>query len=331
MNTFSMRASFLYIVLAFTLISGVPLAHGAVSVSPAVLDYKTKPREILKETVTVVNPTDRYVKVYPVVNNVRSVSGREEFADPSRADLSDSLANWIFFPMGALELEPGEHRTIPFEIRVNLTATKGIYHASLSFPEGPDRDAATPKALSAPALIINLEVEEVVTENLQLTTFVPERRFFFSHTATLRYELENLGNRTVVPAGDILIYDKNGKEAGSVSTNEGKFALEPGTKKEFQSSWRPSGFGQYKAVISLRYGEKAAAQIQDTIFFWSIPWQKAALFALLLCLGFMSIAFYISKRLHRIQYASGSRPGGNLSSAGIPHVVDLRHPADHDA
>jgi hypothetical protein len=329
MNTPRMRASFLYIVSSLIFLLWAPFAYGAVSVSPAVLDYKTKPREILKETVTVVNPTERYVKVYPVVNNVRSSSGREEFADPSRADLSDSLANWIFFPMGALELEPGERRTVPLEIRVNLTAVKGIYHASISFPEGPDRDTATGRSPGAPGLIVNLEVEEVIKDNLQLSGFIPERKFFFSHTAALRYELENLGNRTVVPAGDILIYDKNGKEVGSIGANEAGSPLEPGAKKEFQSSWRPSGFGQYKAVISLRYGEKTAAQIQDTIFFWSIPWQKAALFAILLCLGFMSIAFYISKRLHRIQY-SHSRPEGNLSSAGIPHVVDLRHPAEHD-
>ena len=257
-------------------------------VSPVVLDTKAKARDILKESLTLTNNTSSKLNVYTFVNNISTLEGQQEFMDPSVADHASSLANWIEISRAVLELGPREERKINFDINVNLRAKPGMYHALISFVPGATRDEAETRLRDAPSVTVNLEVLEDIKERLQLKKFIADKTFFFGSPASLSYELENIGNRNVIPSGEIRIYNRRGEEVGAVEVNNEKGAVEVNEVKKFASTWRglgereetkqlasllgtSGGFGKYKAFLDLEYGLTERGTVQDTIYFWAVP------------------------------------------------------------
>jgi hypothetical protein len=140
----------------------------------------------------------------------------------------------------------------------------------------------------------------------------------------------NAGNKAEAPSGEILVYDRTGKEIATLGVNPDALPIPSEESKTFENSWRAPGFGQYKAIINVGYG-KQGNRLQDTIFFWVIPWPSlifggGAFFFLL-----FGTLLFLSHREGR-EYAPSRSRGvvGKLKSEGIPHVVDLRHPKSDD-
>jgi hypothetical protein len=319
------------IFVSFALLSLAGTAEAEVRVSPAVIDEKAHARDILKEAITLRNEGPGQVRLYPVVNNL-TADGKQDFRSPTEADQERSLANWIQFPRGGLTLEPGEIRRIEFEIRVSLAAKPDRYHAVIAFPAGSDRASAEASVLGAPSAAVNLEVAEVVKENLQLKRFFPVRRAFWQGPVALRIVLENLGTRPETPRGDVIVYDKTGAEVASIPVNQEHAVIAPGAAAEYEVPWNARTLGQYKALLSLAYGSSDAVQIQDTVFFWFLPWQKVAAGAAAAIMLFIAFMSFLHARVTRHAPIPAGTRGvlGHLKSDGIPHVVDLRHPSSHD-
>ena len=104
---------------------------------PVLIDEKAKARDIIKESITLINTSNRKLELYPDVNDVKPDDGTQPFsAAINAAGLQNSLANWIEFSRGVIELNPGEEKTIPFIIHVNQNADAGAYHALISFSDG---------------------------------------------------------------------------------------------------------------------------------------------------------------------------------------------------
>ena len=289
----------LTILLLFFTTSFV-LAASSLTVNPVVIDEKAKARDILNESLTLTNNTGRKLNVYTFVNNIVASKGEEDFLDPSRADHSSSLANWIKISRGVIELSPGEKRTIDIRIDVNLRAEPGIYHAVISFVEGSSRAIAEEKFKSASKVTVNLEVIEDIKERLQLSTFIPVRTFFSGSPITLLFSLENIGNRPLVPSGEIRIYNRRGEEVASIDANEEKVALEPGGTVQLASVWQGiQGFGKYKAFLNLEYGTTQRGTIYDTVFFWVIPWQKILFIFGALAILVILITYFLHRRYEK--------------------------------
>ncbi len=298
----------------------------SLSVAPVIIDEKAKARDILEESVTLTNDTERKLNVYTFVNNVVIEEGKQEFLDPSRADQSSSLANWIMIRRGVIELLPGEKKKIDFDIEVNLRAKPGMYHALISFAEAPTRDDAEARIAGAPLVTVNLEVLEDIKERLQLKKFIPDKIFFSGSSPSFSYELENIGNQTLAPSGEIRIYSRGGEEVATIDANQDSAALDPNTKKQFASIWHSAkGFGRYKALINLEYGAKNAA-IYDTVYFWIVPWQKILIIFGILALMITLITYFLHRKYERrrnslIQNYTRSNTRKNASR---PDIVDLR-------
>lgn len=305
------KISRLFCVLFSVSLALLPMTMRAASfnVTPAIIDLKARARDILKESITLTNNTDRKLNVYAFVNNVAVQEGKQEFLDPSRTNQASSLANWILFPRGVIEISPGEKKSVDFKIEVNLRASPGIYHAVISFVDAPTRDDAEAKAVGAPSVAVNLEIAEDVKEWLQLKRFVPDKTFFSGFPVSFSYELENTGNKSATPSGEIRIYNRRGKEVASLKINEKLAEIGPEKNLNLANLWRGSdapesgrffanasqgltSMGKYKAFLDLQYGSKQRASLQDTVFFWVIPWQYilaifGALLALIICLIFL--------------------------------------------
>jgi len=276
MNKILQTCFFLLLTFCLSLITNTVFAQGEIAVSPTIIDQKAEARDILELSVKITNNTSSKVNLYPIVNDISITEGRQEFLEPSLLDKSTSLARWIQISRGVIELRPGEAKEIPFSVHVNLNAKPGKYYAVITFAQGSTRVEAEAKALklNQPQVLLNIEVEEHIIERAQIQRFQTEKNFFLNFPVKFLLGIENTGNREIKPVGSIHIYNRRGEEVGSVDVNQAQAAIVPQAYNLFENLWQSKkGFGQYKAVLAAEYGNEEKRDLQDTIYFWVLPWQ----------------------------------------------------------
>jgi hypothetical protein len=294
------------------------------TLSPLIVDEKAKQRDILKQTAVLTNNTNRKVTIYATVKNYDVIDGEQIFLDRYNTNVDTSLAHWIEITRGVIELEPGETKRIPYLIQVHLNAVSGIYHAKIMFQEGSNRDEAESRIKSWNAIDVNLEVVSDVRERLQLNTFAPEKIFFTGSTATFSYLLENVGNRAVAPNGEIRIFNRRGEEVGTIPANDQNVSLLPEAVSQLGAVWDAAGkFGRYKAYLDVSYGEKQVGTVNDTVYFWIVPWKQILIlfFFLALIVAFTAYIFYE-------RYGIGRRSGVVYTHVDEPQHMPGRYMSD---
>ncbi len=264
------------ISLLFCFSAVVPIAYAQdIVVTPAVIDGKGKQREILRYTVTIENASERLITIYPWVTDfgVSGVRGTRDLGGTEGKETHESLTRWVEVTRSMIDILPGDKREVPVLVQINLNAKPGMYHAVVHFSEGPDRVSAEANKNATHEVMLNIEVLDDAKEHLQLGTFVPDKNIFSGESASFNYRIENTGNRGVVPRGTIRIFDKKGEEIASVPANEDGEKIEPSGNAQLASVWAAQGeFGKYKAILDLEYGDRGV--IQDTVYFWVLPWGK---------------------------------------------------------
>lgn len=287
-------------------------AANTFTATPAVIDGKGKVREILHYNMTVVNTTKHLVSIYPWVTDVDTTigqSGTSDLEGTRGKELSESLARWIEVTRGSIDLLPGEQKDVPITIQINLNAKPGLYHATIHLSAGGTRPDAEANKDETMDTMMNIEVLDDINERLQLNTFLPTKNVFSADSASFNYNIENIGNRGEVPRGKIRIYDKKGREVASIDANTDGKRLEPSSKAMLSSVWASgNSFGRYKAMLDLEYGGRGT--LQDTVFFWVIPWQKLLsmfLTIIVLCVAF-AIVMHSYSTSRRNAFATVSAP-----------------------
>jgi len=264
-------------------------------VSPAVIDEKAKQRDIIKESITLTNTGSRLLNLFPAVEDVNVQNGDQTFAYAENStQRGDSLANWIELSRGVIELQPGETKTVPFVIHVNLNAAPGEYHAAVTFTDGGTRDETANKNPDGVAQV-NVEVQADIKEDLQVLKFTTDRVVFNGDDVLFKYQIVNNGNQALSPSGDIRIFDRRGEEVATIDVNKDGKSVSPSQTAQLASVWGAvQGFGQYKAIITVNYGTAQTASVQDTVFFWVIPWkQLLGLFTVtIIALGVLALYFH---------------------------------------
>ena len=263
-------------LLAFFVFSPIFAFATSFSASPLIVDEKAKKRDILKQTVTLTNNTEIKWNIYATVKNIDVIDGEQEFVHRTKTDVKESLAHWIEIQRMS-ELAPGETKKIPYLIQVHMDAVPGVYHAEIIFQEGTNRAEAEVNKVKE-VISVNLEVLDDSKERLQLGTFMSDKTFFTEGIASFSYLLENIGNRSVTPKGEIRIFNKRGEEIATVEVNSKDAALLPEATSQLGAVWDSDGaFGRYKALLDIEYGDKQRGTVQDTVFFWVVPWQKVGM------------------------------------------------------
>lgn len=291
----------------------------SVSITPVVIDQKGKLRDILKESIHITNTSDHVIDLYPRVDDIDIDTGGEAFVRAHGSDeLSRSFANWIELSRGVITLTPGEERDVPFIVRIHPGAASGIYHARIAFSSGGTRDEAERRAPTA-EVTINLEVQEDVKEILQINSFSSDSIVFTGDDVLFKYQLQNIGNSDEKPGGEIRIYDRKGHEVASVDVNrEGKI-VSPDQTSQLASAWSAvQGFGKFKAMITVKYGRSQTASVQDTAYFWVIPWKQLAAMIIGGVIAALLLAFYFHRWLEERHF-------GKLAAAGLLKAEALIH------
>ncbi len=317
------RVSLVFFLCASVLFSIIPartLAQTSdIAVTPAVIDEKGKPRDILKQTITLTNTSDHVIGLFPTVEDVNPANGDQSFdRAQNSAELSDSLANWIELSRGVVTLGPGEQKEIPFIIRINLNAVPSTYHAHITFSTGETRmEAEAHRPLVTVA--VNLEVQADIKEVMQLNKFTADNVVFTGDDVLFNYQLQNIGNQELEPRGEIRIYDRKGQEVAAIDVNREGRVVSPDQVAQLASVWSAAnGFGKFKALLSVNYGRGQTASVQDTVFFWIIPWKQLLGLLIGSMVAIIILALYFHKWLEE-------RHLGKLAHAGLLKIEEFAH------
>ncbi len=248
----------------------------SVTLTPAVIDGEVKAREILRYKVTITNDTKQMLTLYPWARDVDMLG---EDTKTQGLDPTTSLLSWLQFSRAELDIQPGASVDLPVLVQVNLRARPGVYHAVLHVSDGPNRVEAEANREKTVSLMLNIRVLDDANERLQLGAFATDKNLFIGDNATFGFRLDNTGNRGIIPTGKIRIFDRKGEQVDVVEINNTGDRIEPEKKQQLASVWQSgSHFGKYKAMLDVSYGKTGT--IQDTVFFWVLPWKKLLSFFL---------------------------------------------------
>ena len=268
------------------------------TVTPAVIDGEAKAREIVRYKVTITNTESHLVSIYPWA---RDLDQGGEVTNHEGVDPSESLLAWTEFSRGVIDIPAKGSVELPILIQVNLRAKPGVYHEVLHLSEGPNRPEAELNTAGTISLTINIRVPDDANEQLQLGAFSTDKNMFTGDTASFGYRLANTGNRGIVPGGKIRIFDRTGEEVDTIELNREASKIEPDATELLGAVWQSGDhFGKYKAMLDVSYGKTGA--IQDTVFFWVLPWKR--LLSMFLTLALLCV---IASLMFHSYNASGGR------------------------
>ena len=125
--------------------------------------------------------------------------------------------------------------------------------------------------------------------------------------------IKNNGNVHEQPVGQIVITNMFGKKVASLNMNLPPRNILPDSIRRFESPLDKSVigdkrlFGRYKAELKITYGKDNKQQINDTLYFWVIPYRMIAIIIGAIVLGFFAIRFAIKRYNRYIIGKSGKR------------------------
>lgn len=308
--------------------------YASYSITPLIIEQTAAPRDMFEESVKITNTTDRKLRIFPTVNQITLGDEGEikEFIPASMSDNTTSVTSWIEVTRGRVEINPGETLKLPVMITINPNAKPGEYYVFLGLAEGSKRDEAEVKVMAgtAPGVVIRIELADTKNEYLRLSSYRVDRFVTDESKAQVVYEVENIGDITIVPRGEIILYDVRGTEVGSLSINTDEISVPPGERVSFTSPLPEVGFiGKFKAFLALEYGVAQAATIYDTTYFTVVPLQTLLItFAILLGVSLVSALYYHRTRLREDDIDEEGdvtmyvRPG--VASTDKDHDINLK-------
>ncbi len=278
-------------------------AHANVSytVSPLIIDTKAEARDIITKDITISNTGTAPISIYPTVNEISLKEGGtiEEFKQAVVSDRTRSVTSWLEISRLGVDLQPGASKTIPLTIRMSPTSVPGVYHAFIGFGNGGNRDEAEKQVWSgqAPGTVVTITIADDKKEFLKLSKFIVSRFITSSENQAAVFSFRNPGDETLVPSGEIILYDKTGKEVGSLPVNSDAVSIPPGGEQTFTTAVPVSGmFGKYKAFLSVEYGSTQRASLQDTSFFYVFPFRTILIILAVLVVCAILIGWYVHKK-----------------------------------
>ena len=289
-------------------------------IKPAIVQDKVNPGEFSQYSVSVTNITST-VKVFYVT--VQDIQGLDDQGRPIFATTTEvtpyALSSWVNIPQGAVTLNAGETKTIPFSVQVPANATPGSHFASVFFSDKPAKQQTSGSGVGVSVgAIVSLLVSGNIHEEAQLEEFSTDKLVYPTPDVTFDTKVSNLGNALEQPTGSIQISNMFGKQVGSVDVNDAQASVFPGSSRTYTANWNPGGFafGRYEAVVSLSYGIQARQTIYSTTSFWVLPlvpiFSVLGGLLVLVLLVYWLMQSYIKRKLRQMGVPNASRADTDL-------------------
>jgi hypothetical protein len=289
-----MKLHFFNFLLLITSVLLLPFSNvfaaNIFKISPPIIDLKLYQRDIASTTVNFENQGPTPIRLFVFIDDIGAVAGKK--------DNLSSLSSWIEMSPTVDVVAKGS-ASIPISIKPHPLATPGIYHASVSFVQAYTQYEAEDRKSMAKTVTINLEIAKDDVTRLSLVGFNSDRAVYFGGPVVFQYGLRNVGNQSVTPTVHVRIYDNKGREVAELSPQSTSTTVDIGAELKDSLIWQNSAFGRHKAYFVADYGSSQTASVQDTVYFWIIPWYIFVLFAvgLLTVLALTSLLYgFFSKK-----------------------------------
>ncbi len=294
-----MKHIYIGIIALFVLVPTFARANPH-AVSPVVLEYTLEPRQQVEATLTIMNPSDRALRIFATVNEVeQGEGGVQAFLPPAAIGTATSVTSWIEISRGRIEVPPGGTLEVPIKVAAGLDAKPGNYYAFIGLGEGSKRDEVEALALrgAVPGTMVRVAIADTKREYAALEGLSAKRFMTRAEDKTITYTINNMGDKPVSPTGEIIFYRQNGAEAGSVPLPAGQ-VLEPGQTKTYTVAVPEDlGSGKFRAYLEVNYSTRT---MNDTIFFSIIPILHIviAFIGTLLLSTLLTLWYHKQKRVH---------------------------------
>lgn len=292
---------FILIFIGLILASSATVQAADYAVSPLLIERDIAPRDMFEETVKISNTTSRPLNLYPTVNAITLGEEGEikTFIPASMSGTATSVTSWIAVTRAVQEIAPGETIKITLTMRISPDALPGEYYAFVGFAEGDNRDKAealVEKGI-APGVVVRFSLKEKRNEYLRLDRFMIPRFVLTGRNAQVTYAIENVGTVPLVPGGEIIFYDSNGREQTSLAVNPEGATIAPLKSTTFSAPIPSLGLiGRRKAFINVEYGTQERINVYDTLYFNVIPLALLVVFFVVTLLVSVIITVVIHKR-----------------------------------
>lgn len=276
-------------------------AQSTYTVTPRVIDITTEARGIETRVITITNNSGANLSIFPTVNEISLDEGGDitEFRGPTMVDRKEAITSWLEITRSIYAIKPGESRDVPLTVRINPNVVPGEYHALLGFGSGKNAVEAQKQVdqNKAPTIVVTIRVPDTKIEFVDLKGFIVDKFVTSAVNDAVIYRLKNPGDTTVIPSGEIIIYDSNNKEKASIDANPDHITLAPGEEIEIITKMPIDGMiGRYKAFLDVTYGANQTASIYDTTFFYVLPWKTLlAIFGAIALLAII-LTLYLHRR-----------------------------------
>ncbi len=280
------------------------------SVSPLLIDLETEARENFTKTITLNSLHDTHMRLYVSVNEIEidDDSKIKAFIPASMSDRTTSITSWVEISRARIDLQPGDVREIPLTVRINPNAAPGIYHAFIGFGRGSNRDEAEKQVLEGKAtgVVLRVNIDEKLNEQLRLVTFSTDRFTLDEEGGNLTYKLENVGDLPLTPRGSVFLYDSRGRELKEIEVNKEAREIKPGEVVEFNENLPfMTHLGKTKAFLDLQYGQTNLASINDTNYYYSLPWYYLLIIVVLLFVVLLTVILLLRRGVTREVHHDG--------------------------
>ena len=280
LSQFSKLIFFPALLASFLAINPYRASAGSYAISPSIIDLKLGQHEATSTTVSFENHSPAQMSFFVFVSNVGEL--------PAGSDSRDSLVKWIEMP-ASVEVGPNGKGTTTISIQPYSLANPGIYHADIDFVPAYTQEEAEKNRDKGSTVTLNLEILKDSVERLELLGFNNSRSVYLSAPVTFNYSFKNTGGEPIAPSVHVSVYDKQGSEVAEILPAARGETVAAGATSAGSLVWKDGvSLGRYKAYFVADYGTSQPASLQDTVYFWVIPWQVFGLYLLgiLLLLGF---------------------------------------------
>lgn len=254
------------VTVGFVILSLCAPKVQAVGLSPAILDMRLNPGEVVERTVTVVN-TEDVPRTFQFAKENFSPSdepGIPVFDGGAR----DDFPSWISVEPSMVSLAPRGEASVTVTVAVPVDAPRrDFYGVVFAAPE------PSPQTSARTALLLFLTVLGEASYDLDLVSFELEAELVstLGNVATIR--AQNAGNVYVKPGGEIVLDPLIGRRVSTLANPQG-LRLLAGESREWSVEWVGGfAFGPVRATSTLAPEEGEPSESASATF-WVIPWRE---------------------------------------------------------
>lgn len=328
MNVFQ-KITILFLLVIVLLPANV--AFAGITIRPFLIDETYEPRDSEVKTITLTSDyPSRKAVLYATVNEITVDSEGEikEFVTPVMTDRTNTVTSWVKITRGRIELMPGEKLEVPITLAIHPYAQPGVYHVFIGFVETSKRPQAEAIAMAGKAngVIVKITIADDREDSMRISSFLIDRFVTGEDNRTINIEVQNLGDISSAPKGEIVFYDSRGVEVTSVPVNNEGKVIPAGETVTLQSSVPlDDSLGRFKANVSLNYGDHQQASLFDTAFFYMMPLHLI----LMIFGGILVVAILVALLFRRALANDAQNEDGDEITMYIREGHDA-NPKDHD-